>query len=989
MSTANNTKEHSSTKHHSSFSFVRETHLSSLNVTVQEFEHKKTGAQHIHLSADSDENVFLVALRTLPENSKGVAHILEHTALCGSEKYPVRDPFFMMTRRSINTFMNAMTSSDWTAYPFASRNRKDFDNLLDVYLDAVFFSRLDPLDFAQEGHRLEFAEMENSSSELVYKGVVYNEMKGAMSSVNSQLWQARDKYLFPTTTYHHNSGGEPACIPDLSYEELLEFYKTHYHPSNAIFMTYGDISAKEHQLRFDSQALSKFEKLDHKIEVGEEKRYFSPVRVQEGFAYTGDDLASNSHLVIGWLLGNTTDLVEKLRIQLLSSILLGNSASPLQQALETTSLGSAPSSISGFGDHHRHLTFSCGLQGCETGSADAVEALIFDTLKKVASDGVPMGDIESALHQLELSQRELGGGRHPYGLQLIMDSLVCANYDGDPAAPLDIDRALKQLRKDIEDNDFIQKLIQRTLLDNPHFVRLHMTPDPKMGKRKEDSEKELLQKIKDGLSDQQKTAIIEQSKALEARQNQQDDESILPKVTLQDVPKTTKQTVGVTRQTNQYSLTRYDAQTNGIAYQHLVYRTPQLEHQHLDLLNIYCNVLPEMGIGDKSYLEVQRWQARVSGGIHAYSHTRVDVHDTQKLNSFIGVFGKSLNQNHQSMHELMCATVRDVNFTNVARIQELVSQIKSQREQGITQNGHGLAMQAACAGINTVANMNHRLNGLASIKKLTELDSALNNSETLAKLSSDLAQIHKKTCESAPHILVVGEHDKLDKIISHIDSTHLPTINREATPLQALAKTQTIRQAWLTNSQVNFCVKAYPTVSMAHEDAPTLAVLGDVLRNGYLHKHIREQGGAYGSGATQNSVVGAFSFYSYRDPRLEQTLNDFDKSIQWLLAHNDLGQKIEEAILGVISSIDHSESPAERAQNDFSSQLHGRTREIRQTFRERVLNTTQEQLKKVANHYLRPENENLAIVGDYGQQQNAEKLGLEICYIKKPDNHKR
>lgn len=219
----------------------------------------KTGATHYHLSADNNENVFLVALRTIPTDSTGVAHMLEHTALCGSERFPVRDPFFMMIRRSLNTFMNAFTSSDWTAYPFASQNRKDFDNLMDVYLDAVFFSRLHELDFAQEGHRFEFDTPDDANSDLVYKGVVFNEMKGAMSSPVSTLWQTVTEHLFPTTTYHYNSGGEPENIPDLSYQQLKDFYKIHYHPSNAVFMTFGDIPAYEHHEVFENKVLNRFE----------------------------------------------------------------------------------------------------------------------------------------------------------------------------------------------------------------------------------------------------------------------------------------------------------------------------------------------------------------------------------------------------------------------------------------------------------------------------------------------------------------------------------------------------------------------------------------------------------------------------------------------------------------------------------------------------------------------------------------------------------
>ena len=242
------------------FVLKRAVPIPSLNLTVEEYAHPDTGAQHLHLSSDSSENVFMVALRTVPEDSTGVAHILEHTALCGSERYPVRDPFFMMLRRSLNTFMNAFTSSDWTAYPFATQNRKDFGNLLDVYLDAVFFSRLDPLDFAQEGHRVEF-ENDDSAQPLVFKGVVFNEMKGAMSSTPSVLWDRLCHELFLSNTYHFNSGGDPEHIPDLSYQELRDFYAEHYHPSNAIFLTFGDISAEAHQHVFEAQVLQRFDAL--------------------------------------------------------------------------------------------------------------------------------------------------------------------------------------------------------------------------------------------------------------------------------------------------------------------------------------------------------------------------------------------------------------------------------------------------------------------------------------------------------------------------------------------------------------------------------------------------------------------------------------------------------------------------------------------------------------------------------------------------------
>ncbi len=430
---------------HSAFRFIGNKVIDALNVEVAEYEHKATGARHYHLASDYDENVFLVAFRTVPEDSRGVAHILEHTALCGSERFPVRDPFFMMTRRSLNTFMNAFTSSDWTAYPFASQNRKDYFNLLDVYLDASFFSRLDPLDFAQEGHRVEFAEADNPESNLVYKGVVFNEMKGAMSSPVSTLWQTLTKHLFPTTTYHYNSGGDPECIPDLSYEDLLEFYRSHYHPSNAVFMTFGDIPAAELQQRFEENALSRFERRDEVIEVTDEKRYYAPVRVEEAYALSQDDLSNSTHHVLGWLLPRSIELDELMQAHLLSRVLLDNSSSPLRAALESTELGSAPSPLCGLEDSNREMSFVCGLEGSEPEHAAAFEQLVMDTLNRVAEEGVPMDMVEAQMHQLELTQREITGDGYPFGLQLILSAMPAAIHRGSPIGVLDIDPALEKL----------------------------------------------------------------------------------------------------------------------------------------------------------------------------------------------------------------------------------------------------------------------------------------------------------------------------------------------------------------------------------------------------------------------------------------------------------------------------------------------------------------------------------------------------------------
>lgn len=975
-----------------SFELTAEKKLDSLNLNVQEFRHKTTGAQHIHLECDSEENVFLVALRTVPEDSTGVAHILEHTALCGSEKYPVRDPFFMMTRRSLNTFMNAFTSSDWTAYPLASLNKKDFNNLLDVYLDAVFFSRLDPLDFAQEGHRLEFQEAGDPNSPLEYKGVVFNEMKGAMSSVTSQLWQTMSKYLFPTSTYHHNSGGEPEAIPDLSYEQLQTFYQSHYHPSNAIFMTFGDIPAAEHQEKFEKQALHAFEKLDEQIEVTDEKRYYAPVKVQESYANDDDDLENKTHVVLAWLLGKSANLEDTLRAQLVSSVLLDHSASPLMQALETSDLGSAPSPLCGLDDSQKELSFMCGLSGTANDSSDEVEALLLNTLKTVAEQGVPISELEAALHQLELQQREVGGDSYPYGLQLILKALTGANHRADPAALLDLDTALLTLRKDIQDPNFVPNMIKEWLLDNPHQVRLTLVPDADISARKQRAERNKLDHIQSTLTESEKAFIVEQAAALKQRQDAEDDPSILPQVTLVDVPEKERSVSGKQLNSDSTPVHLYGAGTNGLVYQQVIYQLPQLDPLERDHLSLYGQSLSELGCGDTSYLDMQKRQNAVSGGISAFSTVRGDVRDINDCSGYYVYSGKALNANHPALSDLQHDIISSARFDEHSRMQEIVSQLRVGMEQSVTGSGHALAMTAASAGCSLMSQLNQYYSGLDAIKRIKTLDSQVNGANDVEAFANSLASIHTKITQQARQILVVGETHEIEHSakhiapllsrtrLSHTRSNGDAFIGNSSADHGVFAPRQ-IKQAWVCNSQVNFCAKAYATVPLAHKDSAALVVLGHYLRNNYLHKTIREQGGAYGGGASQDNNGAAFRFYSYRDPRMAETLNDFDSAIQWMLSTSHKNDKLEEAILGTIGSLDRSESPAGQAKRCFHSELHGRTLDIRESFRAGVLKTSVDDLIRVTETYLQPDKASTAIVTGKDKIKDAEALGLEIIEL--------
>ena len=961
---------------HPAFLALRRTRIESLNLYLEHYEHRETGAVHYHLDSPSSENVFLVALRTVPEDSTGVAHVLEHTALCGSRNYPVRDPFFMMLRRSLNTFMNAFTSSDWTAYPFASQNRKDFSNLLDVYLDAVFFSRLDELDFRQEGHRVEFTDPEDPNSELVFKGVVFNEMKGAMSSVPATLWQALCHHLFPSSTYHYNSGGDPVHIPDLSYTQLREFYATHYHPSNATFMTFGDVSAAEHQAVFEDRALQNFTRLDKRIAVQPERRFESPRLVQEYYAFDEDlETTERTHLVMGWLLGESTDLMSMLESQLLCSVLLDNSASPLQHALETTTLGSAPSPLCGLEDSLRELVFCCGIEGSDVEHREALEDLVLGVIARVASDGVPHAQLEAVLHQLELHQREISGDGMPYGLNLILQALGPATHYADPIGVLDLDPVIEQLRTRIADPDYIRRLARELLLENTHRVTLVMSPDKKLSEQRREAERQRLAETLKGMDSSARTAILQQTEALQARQAQEDDPEILPRVTLEDVPASLPQLSFGEEPVNGRRVTWYEQGTNGLAYLQLSCPLPTMDGDELALLPHLTGMAAELGVGADGYLATQERQAASVGSLSLFTSMRGGVDSEQDIHASLVLSSKALQRNADQQAALMADTLSALRFDELSRMRDLVAQQRARREQSLTGQGHSLAMQAACARMSPLGKLHHELSGLAGISALRRLDESLNDDAALAGFAADLEGLHHRLYNSNWEALVVAEPQRAQRIAQDA-CKHWQMLPREAdTALSLESLRHTVRECWVVNSQVNFCAKAYPTVASGHPDAAALTVLAGFLRNGFLHRTIREQGGAYGGGASHDASVAAFRFFSYRDPRIAGTLEDFDACITWLRDAQHPPSALEEAVLGVVSSLDKPGSPAGEAKQDFHNRRFGRDHARRMAFRRQVLDVTLDDLQRVAATYLQPEQASIAIVtGSAAYQENASFL---------------
>ena len=937
------------------FTLIDTTALPEINATLIQAKHNITGARFVHIDADDSNNLFAVAFKTPPSDSTGVAHILEHTALCGSKNYPVRDPFFTMLKRSLNTFMNAFTASDWTCYPFSSQNHKDFYNLLGIYLDAAFFPLLRERDFTQEGHRLEFQSADDATTDLTFKGVVFNEMKGAMADPASLLSRRTTRHLYPTTCYHHNSGGEPEDIPNLTWQQLRDFHAEFYHPTNACFFSYGNFPFTDHLTIIEKQVLSQFQARVVNSEVAEEKRLTAPIKVSESFPIdAGESLAGKSMVHVSWLTSDISDSFQNLALTLLSQLLLGNPAAPLYKALLDSGLGSNLSPGCGFHDDYRTTCFAVGLQGTDSDKTDEIEKLILNTLQQISEQGFTSERIEAAIHRLELSNREVGGDSYPYAISLMFRILGPWLHCNDPISALQLDDNLNLLREKLAEGPFFENLIKTWLLNNSHRVTLSLTPDPELAAQMEKLEVQRLLTIQETLSDADKNKIITQAKQLQDSQEGHEDLDCLPTLTMADIdpvePQTTSKSIHLAGKPVQL----YPQPTNGLSYINLAFSCDHIDDTLRPYLPLFCSVLTQVGTDKLSYLEMAQRIEAGTGGIRANIDILDNLDDLDQFAPIMRLRGKALNRNIDQLSEILAQLCSEADFTDQDRLATVIGQIQSSWQNAIPGSGHSYAARAAAGYLTPASKQREQWSGFSQYKlikkvaelKVGELDEIVAIMQKIAETIIDRRNLL---------VAVTAEESQFEKneavistLISQVPQQTAETI--KSTPKAVIPKK--IQLGWTTSIPVSYVTQAFRTTPFNHVDTAPLKVLAALLKANYLHREIREKGGAYGGMATSNSESGIFALMSYRDPQLERTLTVYEQSIDWLLKGDFDDEKIKEAVLSVFSAYDRPLSPSGRGSNEFANYQQGLSHAMRQQYRDRLLAVTKEQLLDVAKRHL-------------------------------------
>jgi len=686
---------------------------------------------------------------------------------------------------------------------------------------------------------------------------------------------------------------------------------------------------------------------------------------------------------LSWLLPKTSDVKLRLGMRLVEGILLENSASPLRHYLETCGYAQSTGPIMGVDDSNYEMTFYCGVQGSNPEHAEAFRQGVLNILQDVASKPIDKDMVDAILHQIELHQREISGDGTPYGLTLILNGLGSAIHHNDPIHAWDVDTVIAEVKEELKDPMWLSNLIQVHLLDNPHRVQMTLIPDANKSALEAQEEKARLAKIGAALTDADKAEIIAQTEALKVRQETPDDLDLLPKVGLEDIPAELPIVQGQLREIIcngiDTPLNLYHAGTNGIYYQQVLIQIPDqiVKSPYFNLLSV---LMGEVGAGEYDYLQLQQLQTAVSGGLGMGASLRSKTDDKGQISAWLTLTTKSLTDRFDAIGLLKLA-FEQLRYDEKDRIIELLQQRKTRWASRLSGSGHSYAMQIASRQMSALAKRDYDNTGLGALNWLGDLVAKIENDEVAYdEFIEELKSIHRGLMLAPKQFLLVCEEHHSERLVEEVQIVW-DKLSVDQAPVY-LSKVEQddshADQAWLIQANVQFCASAYQAVEVSHPDAAPLMVLAGYLRNGFLHSAIREKGGAYGGGASYDGNACSFRFYSYRDPRLAETFQDFEASLDWLLNKEQHAYQLEEAILGLVSSMDKPGSPAGEAITACYALLHGRTPAFRKQLRERLLNVTIDDLKRVTQTYLVEQKPVKAVVAPVAKKELLEQLGFEI-----------
>ena len=920
-----------------SFRLIREQDIAELNARASLYRHR-TGAELLSLAGDEENKVFGITFRTPPSDSTGVAHILEHGVLCGSRKYPVKEPFLELLKGSLNTFLNAFTYPDKTCYPVASQNLRDFYNLVDVYLDAVFYPRLTPQILQQEGWHY---ELEGPDDPLSCSGVVFNEMKGAYSSPDAVLAQTAQESLFPDTTYGVDSSGHPRHIPELDYQQFAAFHKRCYHPANARIFFYGDDDPRQ-RLALLEEYLDDFDATTVNSHIAPQPRFAAPGRLVRPYAAGRDREDEHKSMVaLNWALAEDGNPETRLALNLVEHLLIGTPASPLRRALIESDLGEGLAGV-GLDDHLLQAYFSTGLKGVDPGQVDAVEALVLETLAGMVQQGVEADAVEAALNTMEFGLRENNTGSYPRGLLLMLRALTTWLYDRDPFAALAFEAPMRALRDRAGgQTGYCEGLIRAHLLDNPHRTTLILEPDPDLAARQDAEERDWLDRTRAAMTPEQLAALVAGSRELKRRQETPDAPealATLPHLRRDDLDPHIKRLPLEVTSLAETPVLYHDLFTNGIVYLDLGFDLHALPQEYLPYVPLFGRALVQMGTEKEDFAKLARRIGAHTGGI--WPQTFVGpVRHSQSSVARLFLRGKAVTGRIDELLAITGDILGLARLDNPERFYQMALEEKAGAQAALVSSGDGVVSVRMRASFDEAGWVSEQMEGITYLFFLRQLVRDIEDDwpGVLARLEEIRRLLLSR--EGALCNVTLAEADRatlqpgLEELLATLPAT--PAGPADWTPAE-LAE----REGLSIPAQVNFVGKATRLEGLDDEPRGSAAVVSRYLSTTWLWDRVRVQGGAYGASCSLDQLSGVFSWVSYRDPRLMETLETYDGSGRFLRELTLSEGELAKAIIGAISDADMYQLPDAKGYASMLHHLTGITDDFRQRIRDEILATT-------------------------------------------------